>query len=78
MSVFGENQFFPSMTLHEYAAISLKVPESGTPWLDEMITTSIRDRLALNFFSGDDTQGDVAERSYEYADAMLKAREVVQ
>lgn len=34
------------MTLREYAAIKLKVPDSGTPWLDEMIEKSRRDDLA--------------------------------
>lgn len=34
------------MTLREYAAIKLKVPDSGKPWLDEMITESLRDEVA--------------------------------
>lgn len=29
--------FWHGMTLREYAAIKLKIPESGTDWLDEMI-----------------------------------------
>lgn len=28
------------LTAREYAAIALRVPESGSPWLDEMITKS--------------------------------------
>ena len=31
----GETQF--GMTLRQYAAIHLKVPNSGTDWLDDMI-----------------------------------------
>ena len=64
------------MTLREYAAIKLMVPNSHRPWLDEMITKAIRDRLALNFFPGGDTESDVVERAYQYADEMLKGREV--
>lgn len=33
-------------TLRQYAAIKLRVPNSGTDWLDEMIRTSLRDDLA--------------------------------
>jgi hypothetical protein len=29
--------YYPGMTLRQYAAIHLKVPNSGTDWLDEMI-----------------------------------------
>lgn len=34
------------MSLRQYAAIELRVPNSGTDWLDEMIRTSLRDELA--------------------------------
>jgi hypothetical protein len=34
------------MSLREYAAITLKVPDSGTDWLDAMIRKSLRDQLA--------------------------------
>jgi len=34
------------MTLRQYAAIKLRVPNSGTDWLDEMIRTSLRDEFA--------------------------------
>ena len=34
------------MTLQQYAAIKLKVPTSGTPWLDEMIRMSLRNDFA--------------------------------
>lgn len=40
------------ITAREYAAIALRVPDSGTPWLDEMITKSrelddMRDQLEI-------------------------------
>jgi hypothetical protein len=31
---------FEGMTLRQYAAIKLKVPDSGTDWLDDMIRKS--------------------------------------
>jgi len=34
------------MTLRQYAAIKLKVPDSGDDWLDDMIRKSLRDRFA--------------------------------
>ena len=34
------------MTLRQYAAIKLRVPNSGTDWLDEMILKSLRDEQA--------------------------------
>jgi hypothetical protein len=55
MSHNQESQFpaFPipgtehgGLTAREYAAIALRVPESGTPWLDQMIAASRRMDLA--------------------------------
>jgi hypothetical protein len=37
----GIETFF-GMTLRQYAAIKLKVPDSGTDWLDDMIRESLR------------------------------------
>lgn len=34
------------MTLRQYAAIKLRVPNSGTDWLDEMIRQSLRNEFA--------------------------------
>mgnify|MGYP001263604257 CR=1 FL=1 len=39
------------MSLKEYAAIHLKVPLSGTPWLDEMIQKARRDEFAKAFIT---------------------------
>ena len=69
------------MTLRQYAAIKLKVPDSGTDWLDDMIRKSLRDDFAAKAMQsviarGDDTnRPGMAEWSYAMADAMLKARE---
>ena len=77
------------MTLRQYAAIKLRVPNSGTDWLDEMIRTSLRDDLAAKAMQGcyadyckhADVQGyvegwrvGVAKDAYESADATIKAR----
>ena len=72
------------MTLRQYAAIKLRVPNSGTDWLDEMIRESLRDELAAMAMQGMVTAEYAgtyrsaiwANDAYEVADAMLKAREV--
>ena len=38
--------FERGMSLRQYAAITLRVPESGLPWLDQMIERARRDDLA--------------------------------
>ena len=43
---------FAGMTLRQYAAIKLRVPNSGTDWLDEMIHQSLRDELAAKAMQG--------------------------
>ena len=72
----------PGVTLRQYAAIKLRVPESGTDWLDDMIRKSNRDYFAAKALQGmlsDSNTGgsdsQFAESAYAYADAMLKARE---
>lgn len=80
---------YGGMTLRQYAAIKLRVPNSGTDWLDEMIRTSLRDDLAAKAMQGmwasdtedwhcSDSPDGLASRAaaaYEMADAMLAARE---
>lgn len=76
----------PGMTLRQYAAIKLRVPDSGTDWLDDMITASIRNEMAAKAMQslvlagvrGDISYGNekiLADRAYEIADAMAKAGE---
>lgn len=36
----------PGMTIRQYAAIKLRVPDSGEEWLDDMIRQSLRDEFA--------------------------------
>ena len=77
------------MTLRQYAAIKLKVPDSGTDWLDDMITKSLQNDFAAKAMQAA-TSGhigyygheinhwqvkDIASYAYEMADAMLEARE---
>lgn len=72
---------YGGMTLRQYAAIKLRVPNSGADWLDEMIRTSLRDDLAAKAMQGicahHDTWGlraVIATKAYVIADAMLAAR----
>lgn len=68
------------MTLRQYAAIKLKVPESGNDWLDAMIEKSLRDDFAAKAMQSFLVAGGThyldnrAREAYEMADAMLKAR----
>ena len=77
------------MTLRQYAAIKLRVPDSGTDWLDDMIRKSNRDYFAaaalqgnlagqsidVGYYEGKDAWNKAAKDAYAVADAMLKARE---
>ena len=72
------------MTLRQYAAIKLRVPNSGIDWLDEMIRTSLRDDLAAKAMQGMAgrygycergwDQKDLAGQAYEIADATIATR----
>jgi hypothetical protein len=71
------------MTLRQYAAIKLKVPNSDTDWLDDMIRQSLRDDFAAKAMQGQLSrptgsylqEKEVANVAYMQADAMLKAGE---
>lgn len=74
---------YSSLTPRQYAAIQLRVPNSGTDWLDAMILQSLRNEMAakaMPWVASTFTQGKVefydrvAESSYRLADAMIKAR----
>ena len=63
-----------------YAAIHLRVPDSGLPWLDEMIERARRDEVAkavAQGFAADPSavweQGpnEMATYAYKWADAVL-------
>lgn len=67
------------MTLRQYAAIKLRIPDSGIDWLDKMIVKSKRDDLAAQALQGmladSDLQGapmEFAERAYTLASAALR------
>lgn len=73
------------MTLRQYAAIKLRVPNSGTDWLDEMIVQSLRDEFAAKAMQGlmGRAWGDIpadelfaiwSESAYAISDVMVKAR----
>ena len=80
----GNSADHSGMTLRQYAAIKLAVPDSGLPWLDEMIVQSNRERLAAAALPAlvtaaiefDHVKWDAtAQHAYLCADAMPKARE---
>jgi hypothetical protein len=72
---------YSGMTLRQYAAIKLKVADSGVAWLDKMITKSMRDDIAAKamqaYLCGSDrdnfTYAEWTGWSYQMADAMLAA-----
>lgn len=69
------------MTLRQYAAIKLGVPDSGTDWLDAMIRKSNRDKLAMAAMQGlmassvEASMPVFAKQSYRMSDEMLEAGE---
>lgn len=71
------------MSLRQYAAIKLRVPDSGTDWLDSMIRRSLKDDLAAKVMQGtcalpeasEVSDDRIAKIAYRLADAMLAARE---
>lgn len=80
----GEFAKRDGMSLRQYAAIHLRVPNSGTDWLDAMIVEAKRDELAAKamqaYFTdpnarfGSDVVEAGSQAAYRIADAMLKAR----
>lgn len=76
---------FLGLTLRQYAAIKLKVPDSGIEWLDSLIRQSLRDELAgkamqgmLAQSCGTALRSEImigAKYAYSMADAMIKEKE---
>ena len=71
------------MTLRQYAAIKLRVPSSGTDWLDEMIRESLHNEAAVDVLKASlSKKGPIAVLDFDWmvglagkmTDAMLKAR----
>jgi hypothetical protein len=74
----GNNADHFGMTLRQYAAIKLCVPDSGADWLDDMIRKSNRNHFAahaINEVGWYENMDNSAAMAYLIADAMLKARE---
>ena len=80
----------PGLTARQYAAIKLRVPDSGSPWLDEMIQKARRDAFAGEAlagalaYPGDAARGSahnnastdgIAGHVYALADAILAESE---
>lgn len=69
------------MTLREYAAIQLRVPNSGTDWLDAMIREAQHDAFAGQAMQGLMADSSIKEdwpwfalSSQNIADAMMAER----
>ena len=80
----GSKEFDRGMTLREYAAIHLRVPNSGNPELDDMIRDAVLRELAARamqsvIVTSDPTSPEdvavTAKVAHIVADAMLKERE---
>jgi hypothetical protein len=56
----GCGRFEEGMTLRQYAAIHLKVPDSGTDWLDEMIKKSAQYGI-IEYSIEETTAGDPSD-----------------
>jgi len=71
------------LSAQEYAAINLRVPASGTPWLDDMIRSHLRDEFAGKAMQAIESADVMDQFSYEQisdgayrcADAMLLRRD---
>lgn len=74
------DESFNGMSLRQYAAIKLKVPDSGTDWLDDMIRESLHNDFAAKVVQGLFTRPDIQNVeyrtavAYKQAEAMIKAR----
>jgi hypothetical protein len=67
----GPPEHDSGMTLRQYAAIKLKVPRSGTPWLDEMIEESRREELADRITQAWETRTDLEVSTKEKASVLF-------
>lgn len=67
-----ETEAMGGMTVRQYAAIHLCIPDSGVDWLDAMIRRKQRDDLAAKMLEG---VASNPANAYAVADAMLSARE---
>jgi hypothetical protein len=75
------DRYEPGMTMRQYAAIHLKVPNSGDEWLDEMIAASARNDLAAKVLQvalagrpESSTAEQLVKLTYVIADEMAKAQ----
>ena len=46
----------PGLTLRQFAALTLRVPDSGLPWMDEMIVRVTEQYRLLGYFTRVDGQ----------------------
>lgn len=63
----------PGMSERMYAAIHLRQPSSGIPWLDEMIMSAKRDDIAERALTGELASTSTAESAGAIGEAAAKA-----
>lgn len=72
-----------NLTLREQAALTLRVPDSGTPWIDGMIRKALRQEFAKAAMQGMVAHPDsetipadrIADCAVEQADALMAEME---
>ena len=74
-----EHHGIEGMRQLDYACIHLKVPKTGKPWLDALITESLRNEMAGRAMQGilcnnqvDSAKLQYAKMVYKIADAMIR------
>ncbi len=77
----------PGLTARQHAAIALRVPDSGTEWLDAMIRESQRDQFAQSAaqallarghaIEGMDKAARILPYAFVLADVILRSRDLV-
>jgi hypothetical protein len=77
-----DSRYYHGFNKRQRAAVDLRVPDSGRPWLDDMIRQSLRQEFAgqalaglcQNWNENPMNTKSCADVAYDLADAMLERR----
>ena len=76
LAIFGKKRLTENQVANIFVNTTLETVEKGWPLLRDFIATEAMNGILSGLIDCSSASCDeVAERSYEYADAMLKARE---
>jgi len=77
---YNDENNYHGISAAEYAAIHLRVPKSGTPWLDEMIAEANRRDLIASMMQGivANNQGVTSRHEIAYLNAKLYADQIIE